>query len=594
MSSRNNSQLQSERLELLVIGQIFLTLGVACLSVGAAIGAAMFDDFSALTRAIAGMLVASVMVAGGELLSRIGRRGQDSWLTRLMHWTSTNLVSAGYFLGYFFIYSLSYVPGLQVLRDPYVTWVLGPVLAAVATWHGSWNRSIKYVTPLFTLLVTAHAMFQVMTNTTTVELGFMTVKVAALGCLGAALWCALLSRVYENFLSTCTWPGKSLEEAADYLINRVATELYFVLGALSAMAMPLVLGNLDQAPLWWSIIAPALLIISWKSATWYKHGIIGLMWTAAAITLGTTAFHHPVSLVVMLSVPLAGCIMSMAYRYRDSSMPQSLKVTGYAVYLYGGVMVALLVPYLQMHNVWDAMPYWLMSAVVLCAAALWLRDRVVHDTGLVTSMVSLVLFAIQWKSWNWGLVAPVIVGAYTLSLLYGYIARRGGWKQDDFLAVFPWTETVNEFSARWLENIWSWVGVSVLLAGTQLLIDPTEATIWWSVEAVALVVLGVLAGSRRYRLQSYLAFALAAGKVLFWNMLGKKLGLHNTDAFTLFRALEFTVFGASSVLAGMVHFYLEGRLEAEAKKNADDSNADGSDGDGPSSGGTDSGNTPEN
>ena len=566
MNSADTQVNRSKILQLLIVGRVLLTTGVASLSVGAAIGAALWQDIGALPRTILGVAISAVMVIAGELVSqRSKKHDSESWRYKLGEWASTNLMSAGYFLAYFFVYSMYYVPGLHMLETPYLSWLMGPVLAAVATWHGSRNRSMRWVTPVYTLLITGHASYHALTSTAVLTLGGFSVQVAAIGCVLGAIWCATLSRVYERFTARYNW-GKTFEESADYLLNRVAHEVYFVFAALNAMALPVVLGNFEQAPLWWSLIAPALLALSWRTGNWYKHSVVALIWVAAAATLLSNSYHNLVALPVLLSVPLSGAAMGLCYRYRQSAMAQMLKLSGYCAYLYAAIVVALLVPFLQFGNVWDTMPFWMIESLVICGMGLALRDRIVHFTGAIVSLGALVIFGMQWHTWTWGLAGPVIACAYSLSVAYGQISKRGGWKSAEFLAPFEFGETVSVEGARKLESLWSWVGVAVLFASSFLLINQTEAVIWWAVEALLLVLLASAASSERYRNQGLLAFGLAAAKLVFWDTCGGQLGLHNADAmFSMYRSLEFSVFGACAVLASALFFREEAKLRAALK-----------------------------
>jgi hypothetical protein len=559
-----NYNVRSERLELLIVGRVLLTIGVASLTVGAAITAALFDNIGAGTRTIIGLVVAALMVGAGELLSRRSEKN-------FVFWLSTNLMSAGYALAYFFIYALHYVPGLQVFDTPYACWLLGPALAGIATFHGARNRTMRCVTPVFTLLVTGHASFHVLTSLAVVTVFGVTIKVAALGCFFGMLWCASLSAVYKRLELRYQWPGNSVGEAADWLFNRVAHEVYFIAAALNAMALPLFLADWASAPLWWALEAPLLLALSWRGANYFKHGVVGLIWVAAVVTLVHHALFAGVTLAVLVSVPVAGIAMGLAYRFLKSEMAQGLKVNGYCLYVYGAVAVAFLVPYVQCGNIWDAMPFWMIEALVVCGLGLGLRDRVVHDTGYWAALGSLVLFFWQWSTWSWGLVVPVVLCAYALSVAYSFIRHKGGWTQTEFLPkdIFGWTHTVTAQRAANLENLWSWVGTVALLAATLLLRASSEAVLWWSVVALALVALSVVARSERYRYQGLLAFALAFGKLVFWDLCGSSIGFTSEAAFTLYRAVEFFTFGASAFLASGLCFREEARLEALEQANTE-------------------------
>lgn len=555
MASQNPQSIGSQQTELKVVGRVLNTLGVVFLSICVALFAALFEDISALVRTTGGIVVAAAMVFGGHVLSR---RKDANW------WFPTTLMSAGYALAYFFSYSTYYVPNLRMLDAPYLTWVLGLTLGAIGTWHGSTNKQLRWFTSCFTLVVTGHALFQALSSTVVLCVAGLSVQVAALGCFAGMLWCAGLSSVYKRYELKYTYPGNDFEEGANWLLHRVLHEAYFVFAALNAMALPLFLSSFEQAPIWWSIQAPILLAISWRSGNFFKHGVVGAIWAAAVVTLIGSALRHNINLGVLLAVPVSGISIGLAYRLVASNWAKNLKVAGYCGYLYAAIAVALVAPYLQVGNVLDTMPYWMIQSLVLCGLGLALRDRIVHNAGCVAGAVALLLFGVKFNTWTWGLVVPVVIASYALSVAYSRIRRAGGWKETDFLP-FGVEQTVSAQTAERLENIWSWVGCLTLFASSLLLLDRSATVVCWAVEALSLVTLGFIAQKLGFRLQGLLAYGLAALKLCVWDLSGGFQGWFPAEAVTLRQALDFGVLGASTLIASFLYFREEAKLEAAAK-----------------------------
>ncbi len=550
--------------ELRIIGRVLNTAGVVFLSICVALSAALFEDLSAVLRTVIGLAIAGGMVAGGELISR---RKNQNW------WFPTTLMSAGYALAYFFSYSTYYVPPLRMLSDPYLTWLLALGLGAIGTWHGTVNSRVRWFTSVFTLMVTGHSLFHALSSPVTLSLLGFSVQVAALGCFFGMVWCGLLSGVYKRLESQYT-PGASAEETANYWLHRVLHEAYFVFAALNAMALPLFISDLSQAPLWWSAMAPVLLAISWKFASYFKHGVVGVIWAAAFVTLLGTAYLHGVTIAVLLSVPVSGIAIGLAYRWFSSNtITPKLRLSGYTLYLYGGIAAAFLAPYLQFHNVLDCMPFWMVESLVICGLGLWLRDKFVHSFGVVAGLLSLGLFAWQYNTWTWTLVVPVVAASYGLSVAYAIIRRKGGLDQDPFLTYAP-GKTISSEAAGNLETLWSWVGCVTVLAASFFLVDHDNTAIYWSLEALALIGLGFWAQKVGFRLQGLLAYGLAAGKLL-----GGLGGIFLPfESVTLFHAFQFGVLGASSLAASFLYFREEDRLNAQGNGDGDDTNGGGGSG----------------
>lgn len=549
----SSQPLVSKQTEYRIVGRVLNTLGVVFLSICVALTAALYEDISSFTRTAAGLAIAIGMVLGGHVLSR---RREANW------WFPTTLMSAGYALAYFFSYSTYYVPNLKMLDSPYLTWALGLALGAAGTYHGSISKHLRWFTSAFTLMVTAHATFHALSSTAVIAVGPLSIKVAALACFAGMVWCASLSSVYKRFELKFNWPGKDTEEGANWLLNRVLHEAYFVFAALNAMALPLFLSTFDQAPIWWSIEAPILLALSWRSGNYIKHGAVGAIWLASVVTLLTNALAHSITLPVLVIVPTSGLAIGLAYRLLKSNWAQNLKVAGYCGYLYTAVAVALVAPYLQVGGFLDAMPYWMIQSLVLCGLGLALRDKFVHDIGTLVGLGTLVLFGVQFHTWTWGLVGPVVVAAYALSVAYSRIRIKEGWKQTDFLP-FGITQTVSVRTAEKLENLWSWVGGLTLLASSFLLINQDATVMWWSLEALTLVVLGFVAAKMGFRMQGLLAFALAALKLCVWDLSVGLSGWLPASAVTLHHAFQFGILGASSLAASFLYFREEAKLLAE-------------------------------
>jgi hypothetical protein len=225
----------------------------------------------------------------------------------------------------------------------------------------------------------------------------------------------------------------------------------------------------------------------------------------------------------------------------------------------------------------------MIEALVISGLGIKLRDRVVHDVGSYAAFGSLVLFALQFNTWTWWLVGPVVACAYGLSVAYALISKKGGLAQSGFLPeeVFGWKWTVTASRASSLDLLWSWVGAGTLLAGSLILRNAHEAVLWWSAEALLLVALGTFIRSQRYRYQSYLAVALAGGKLAFFDLCGGPLGLTaGAAAFTLYRGVEFLVFGSTNVLSSWLLHREADRLALEANASDKPSSPDSTTGGG--------------
>lgn len=549
INNPNSPQDAGSGLELKIVGRVLNTTGVVFLAIAVALAAAVYENIPAFSRTAIGLVVAALMVVAGEVFSR---RMRTSWFP-------TTMMSSGYALAYFFIYATYYVPGLHVLSEPYACWTLGPALALAGTWHGTQNRSMRWFASAFTLAVTGHALFHSMTSTSVVSMGDMTIKVAAVACFAGMLWCAALSALYKRIELRYKSDSQSQEERLDWLGNRVAHELYFALSAANAMALPLFLSSFSEAPIWWALQAPILLAISWRSGNLIKNLMVAVMWGAAALTMLSSAMVHPIDLPAFFAVCASALAMGSAYRFLKSTLSNNVKIAGYCVYLYSAATVAVIAAYLQFGSA-NATEFWLIEAVALCALGMALRDRILHAAGCIAAFVGVALFAMHYQTWTWMTVASMVAAAYALSVGYAFIVGKGGWKQAEFLAPFSTSDTVSVLAATRLELFWSFVGFVTLFVAPLQLAQQHQAVNLWAVQSLVLIIVGFALPKLSYRLQGLLALALAACKLVVWDLSSGMAVWPDVSALTLFRSMEFGIVGASALISSFLYFNRERAL----------------------------------
>lgn len=527
-------------------------VGIGLLTICLALGMAAYTGASPFERTAAGLLFSAVVIAGAEWFSR---RVKDQFIP------STPLV-AGYFLAYFSVYATAYVPVLKSLESPYPCWGMMLVLGAIGTAHGTINSVWRRWTPAFTLLVTGHTLYHALSSTAVATIAGYDIKVSALSCLAGMLWCAGLSGYFKRSELKYDPNATDWEEWLSHRIYWIQHELYFVLAAVNAMALPVVLGKYEHAPLCWALEVPVLLAVSWRSGNWFKHSVVGAMWAFAGINLLSNVSNHQFQLASAVAVPAVGVAIGLAYRFLQSTMGDALKRTGYALYLYGATVVVLALPYLHFGGaVTNATTIYLVEAVVLCALGLALRDVVLHDVSLVASVGALVLVGAQFHTWTWSAIGPVICGAYAISAMYGYLNQQGGWKRSDFLTFgfFNREYVVSEYVADRLHIVWSWVGYGSLFAATYRLCQSQTTVVWWSLAALTLVTMGFMVNQKHFRRQGVLGFCLATAKLLVWDASGVTLA-QRPD---LYLSFEFGVAGLTEVVASYLYFKALHKVEAD-------------------------------
>jgi hypothetical protein len=518
-----------------------------------ATGAMAVSQVAALERTLIGELIAAAMIVGGEWFRR---HGEDTWFGTTWfgtRWLSTTIMSAGYSLAYFFVYSLFYVPALKSMNTPYLTWALTATVGIAGTYHGTINRTLKWFASVFTLIVTGHALYQVFHATGAVSVFGLNMKAAALGCLGGMIWSAAMSslhkRLEQPFKENGATPSK-----ADWLLHRCLHETYFVIAGLTAMALPLIQSSWHDAAFCWPLEAAVLLAISYRSGNVIKHIGVAAMWLAgAAVMVYSTQWNDTFSWFSFAATLLSGAGMAATYRYFGSDKKKALRRIACQTYLYAGIAAAVAVPGL-LHGIYASAQLWMIEGVVIAGLGVALRHRNVHLAGTAVSLGAVALFfsqtLTQWQDWTWALLAPIFIGAYALSAAYSFVVKKGGLKQSEFFVDAQFNEdAVSLDAAKHLETIWSWVGCSTLLVSSLVLINNNTTVVWWSVEALLLIAVGFIAQRIGYRVQGLVAIALSVGKLLFFNQL----------ASLSLSSIQYGVVGTAAMIASFLYFKEERR-----------------------------------
>ena len=516
-----------ELLRTQIAGRTLNTSGVALLSCALALFTA--TQFHALERTLIGLASAATMLLVGELFTR---RGSQAWSF------GTSLVAAGYLLAAFITQATFYVPGLETFASPCACWVAQLLLGAIATVHLSRNSVLRYFALPFTLLLTGNVLAHTLSSTELVDVAGWSFKLSSLASVFGMLWFAGLSALYTRLQDHAE---KNATGDGACVLYRVGNELYFVLAALNALALPQFLSSPEYAPLWWALETPVLLAICWRSKSFVKHALVMGIWGVAAVMLLINKME--LSPFVRMALPVSGLVMALSYRYLQSSWAKWQKLTGYAVYLYGSAAVALLVPFLQLGAV-DGLTYFLAESALLVGLALAMRDRLLHKVGIVVGALSLAVFASQFQHWSIPLVASVVTVSYGISLWYGHYTGKDGLAQSEFALVPGPTMSAGE--ARYLEYGTGIAGYLSLLSGSYLLFSNPVNTMLWGVEAFSLIAFGFLSKKVGHRFSGLIAMGIASAKLTIFDLSG---------AGTLTRTLiSFGAVGVCCVAASI--FYL--------------------------------------
>lgn len=527
-----------------IAGRVLNTAGVAFIA--AAVAIALCVSFSVLTRTTAGFAVAVLMIASGDI---IARRGGSCGF-----WCGTTTAATGYLLAAFFAHASYYVEAVSGFSSAFPCWILELTVAAFATIHASRHRVLRFAAVPFTLVATADVLFHALTSTDTVSLLGFVVNVSAVASVFGSIWFAGLTALHQQFEARHSKSSPDLREKASWLLYRMTHEVYFVLAAVNALALPKFVGSIEYAPLWWAIETPILLAICWRSKSFIKHTIVMGIWALSAVLLLSTKVD--LSPFVRMAVPISGLAIALTYRFIPSTWALWQKRLGYSVYLYGAVGVAAALPLFQMTPL-EALPYWLAQSAVVIVLALALRDKILQIAGTIAAVGSLGLHGSQWQHWEWLTSIEVIVGCYAMSQVYGRIKKWGGLPKSDFVPISG-KQTLSAEQARWLEAGSAAIGYVTLLSASYLLINQPWNTVAWGIEGFALIAFGFLTDKVWHRASGLLAMALTSAKLTIFDLSG-----HNSLERTL---VTFGAIGFLCIASGIFYLVESGRIQKKRDK----------------------------
>jgi hypothetical protein len=580
----------SSRVERLLIGKTLCTAGMILLSVGLALCTMAFTDLSAPVRTAGGLAVSLLIGIIGQVLYR--HNNEDSYVAN--SWFTRATLCSAYGLAYFFIYAMYYVPYLHSMDTPYLCWALMLGLAFVGTVHGMYNPLIRHVTTVGTLLATGHFMNNSMRSTEVVTLAGFHVTVSAIGCIAAMIWCTVLSGFYKRQqlkLPATFAECKKAGESQNFIVYRAMHEFYFALAAVCTMAVPYCLERFQEAPIWWSLLALPLALVSWRGGNAFKQLVVAAVWVAAASnliyttvfahgsvdlhTLVTTAASTGYSLVwisSLVAVVVTGALMAAAFRtpkvnaLLPKAFDQEAKALGYSFYAYAAIIVAMAAPVLN-SGVWNSVNYLCIDSLVICVMAIAARDGLMHKLGVIAGAGAMALFFAHFNTWELPVVLPVAALAYGLSMAYSYIHNKGGWKKTDFLPYGGEYAVSRELATK-LETFWSWAGFATVVLACHQLVNQDFTAICWA--AVSLITIGVGFYFDRfgYRLQGLVVLGLAIAELVVIDMTGGSLTWHPELAVTMFRGYESLFIGLCALLSGILYFRSEVLLKRVERASA--------------------------
>lgn len=422
-------------------------------------------------------------------------------------WLGTCFLVSGYAMGYFFSYAAHYVDLLQVLPNPVHSWLLMTGLAGLCTLHSRWNRTLAWFAAPGVLAMAGHVLYRGLLQPGNVDIGGWEFHLSTAASIGSVLWCTILTMFYKHQEKALGKPQGD-EEEARWWLYRISHELYFVLAAASALAVPFFCDVLDQLPFCWALEGALLLALSWREGAVFKHLVVWAMFVGAGF-LGYTQLSAGtatgLSCATLSAVALL-CGITYRLRWQTSAMTKELSIAGYCILTYGGLLVGTVSAFWLLG--WSALP-WIVS--MWCAIFLMgvgFRDVLMYRLFYPYSLMTLGFFFCSAGSWSAALVVVMALLLFGLSRVYERIFELNGWMQDEnYLLAWPiqtydaarggwyWKyEVMAKEESHFMACIAGGLAHLTVFAGVIAVMPGSLMAIGWSIASVVLTAYGLLRG----------------------------------------------------------------------------------------------------
>lgn len=548
---------KSNGFEKMILARILSVGGIAIVSLWIGILITQnWDAWSGPARISLGFGVAVALGALGEYL----RGTRVSWL-------GTCFLVSGYAMAYFFSYAAHYVEPLQVFADPMTSWLLMTLVAVICTVHSMWNRTLAWFAAPGVLAMAGHVLYRGLTQSGSIDFGGLELQLSAVASIGSVIWCTILTLFYKQREKAIGTP-QGEEEKAQWWLYRISHELYFLLAAASAVALPFFCQVVDQLPLCWAVEGAILLALSWREGAVFKHVVVIAMYIGAGVLLHTQLQAGTATGLSCFALATVAIASGIAYRtlYKRSAMPKDLSILGYCITTYGGLIVGTVSAFWLLS--WDALPWIVALWASIFLMGVGFRDVAMYRLFYPYSVMTLGFFAVAPSMWTFGLVGILALALFGLSRLYERINELGGWMQDEeYLKAWPnqvyrngWSynyEVVNVDEAKGLSVIAGILAHVVVLAGVGVLMPGHLMAIGWSLAAVALTAYGLASDRIGHWAGALVPLVFALGRLLIHD-----LGHLSTNHFNI----GFAVTGVCFLAIAAMHAYTHRQLNSSGNE----------------------------
>ncbi len=360
-----------------------------------------------------------------------------------------------------------------------------------------------------------------------------------------------LTAVFAFAVSGQAYRLKAFEAAQHKYENLYARYFYLAAPAVVAWWMPLVLAGPSTQGLYWALAG-----VGFMAYAYFTKERVGEYVTAIMLASSAAALLVNYQAVGALSTVANAAVFFAAgaiYRWRlnNTSEEQVLNINFHHAYSVAAVVITWALTALHNQSDMTHLALWLtVESALVVAAGFFMKDRVIRQLGSMGVLGAGATLALSVTVWTWATTLPVVAGLYALSFAYRLVPIRDNARPAGLLD----TLALGRNEAEVVQMVSAVAGTLLTTAACYNLLAWQWMAVAWSLEAIALLAIGVKLNDKVFRYSAHAVFALMLAKLVLWDLRG---------AEQYVRVIIFIVAGVVSIAAAWIFARFEKKLSEE-------------------------------
>ncbi len=326
---------------------------------------------------------------------------------------------------------------------------------------------------------------------------------------------------------------------------------YFYLGAAAVVAwwMPLAIASGSTQGLWWALAAAAFMAHAYV----FRERVGELIASAMLATSGAALLinYESVGTLVTIANSAVFFAASALYQWRSrSGEGQVLNINFHHAYGVAAVGIMWALTALHMGNASHLAVVLTVESALVVAAGFLLKDGVIRQFGSLGLLGAGAALLLSVNAWTWTATLPVVAGLYALTFVYRLLPATNAARPQGLLD----TLSLGNREVEVVQLVSAVAGTVLTTLACYNLLAWQWMAVAWSLEAIALLTVGVKLNDKVFRYSAHAVFALMLAKLVLWDLRG---------AEQYMRVIIFIVAGVVSIAAAFIFARFEKKLGEE-------------------------------